>query len=366
MKTLIGERRRYFCVPKYYSILVLLLSVVVLTGSCQKTEQTKTEDDALKFSAQEETVNGIEAVVLRREGEAPIKAVVTPKYGANLIALEYKGNELIYGPKDAASYNGSSPGSPVLYPTPNRIAGGKFSWEGREFFFGLNDGDRFLHGLVRDKAWEYEILSADENGVAVRMWIDFTPGGQFYETFGIDHRLTLTYSLDNEGLKIEHKVENRDSISLPYGIAYHPYLNYLGSKESNILCVPASKHHEAVNLMPTGKLEDMDGQPFDIRKPTPVPDLVLDDVYWGMTPENPAWVEFRDAGIRLEFRTSPEFTHMVVYIQPQNEFFCVENQTCSTDAINLWNAGLEKESHVLVVKPGETSRGWVHYVLSDI
>ena len=366
MKILNYSSRRNSFLIKQLSALVLIISVAALLGACQKTEQTETEEKALIYSAQNETVNGIEAVVLRRGGEAPIKAVVTPKYGANLIGLEYKGRELIYSPQDAASFNGSSPGSPVLYPTPNRIAGGKFSWEGREFFFGLNDGDRFLHGLVRDKAWEYEILPAADNGVAVRMWIDFSPGGEIFETFGIDHRLTLTYSLDKDGLKIEHKVENRDSISLPYGIAYHPYLNYLGSKEANILCVPAKKHHEAVNLMPTGKLEDLDGQPFDIRKPTPVPDLILDDVYWGMTPENQAWVEFRDAGIRLEFRTSLEFTHMVVYIQPQNEFFCVENQTCSTDAINLWNAGLKEESQVLVVEPGGSSSGWVHYVLSDI
>jgi aldose 1-epimerase len=57
---------------------------------------------------------------------------------------------------------------------------------------------------------------------------------------------------------------------------------------------------------------------------------------------------------------------MVVYIQPQNPFFCVENQTCSTDAHNLHSRGLEEVSHLLFAPPGGASEGWVHYVLQPL
>ena len=214
-------------------------------------------------------------------------------------------------------------------------------------------------------AWEYVVPHASETSASVTCWIDFTPGTEQYEKFGFDHRLSLTYELDQKGLKISYKVENRDSRQLPYGIAVHPYFNFLGARESAILCVPAQWHMEAVNLMPTGKLEKLDGAAFDIRQPTPVPNLVLDDVYFGMRPENPAWIEYRQEGIRLQLAASEEFTHMVVYIQPQNAFFCVENQTCSTDAHNLYAQGLEEESNLQIVPAGGVREGWVHYILEQ-
>ena len=307
-------------------------------------------------------------VVLERGGADPMTAKIAPHAGANLFSLVYQGKELLYCPEtgNLAEFTGRSSGTPVLYPTPNRIAGGKFTFDGRTFDFGINDGDRFLHGLVRDAAWEYGVPFASESSASVTCWIDFAPGTEQYGKFGFDHRLSLTYELDQKGLKISYKVENRDSRQLPYGIAVHPYFNFLGARESAILCVPAQWHMEAVNLMPTGKLEKLDGAAFDIRQPTPVPNLVLDDVYFGMRPENPAWIEYRQEGVRLQLAASGEFTHMVVYIQPQNAFFCVENQTCSTDAHNLYAQGLVEESNLQIVPAGGVREGWVHYILEQI
>ncbi|MFH1068257.1 MAG: aldose 1-epimerase [Candidatus Glassbacteria bacterium] len=345
---------------------IVALSVAALSAAgCGSKEESAMQKSAARFVAETREAAGHQVVVLRRLGEHPLEASLAPWAGANLFSLIYDGQELIYGPEDLASFTGANPGNPVLYPTPNRVAGGKFSFGGRTFDFGLNDGDRFLHGLVRSVPWQYEILPATDQGATVKTWIDFTPGSELYAKFGFEHRLTLVYTLDDSGLRIDYEVANRDSLRLPYGIAFHPYFRFLGSRESAILCVPAQKHHEAVNLMPTGKLEDLDGAPYDIRTPTPVPDLVLDDVYWGMRPENPAWIEYREARVRLELQASAQFTHMVVYIQPQNQFFCVENQTCSTDAHNLYARGLVEESHLLFAEPGGKNSGWVHYVISS-
>lgn len=338
----------------------------------------KNEGGAMEMSAENKSVayqvtndldrEGQHVVALERTGEGarPLKAEIVVTAGANLISLNYDGRELLRGPDSLAGFTGAAPGSPVLYPTPNRVAGGKFSYDGRTFDFGLNDGDRFLHGLVRAVPWDCEEPMADSDSAWVLTWIDFKPGTTLYEKFGFDHRLSLLYVLDSRGLRIHYRVENRDSRNLPYGIAFHPYFNFLGSRQSAVLCVPAQWHMEAVNLMPTGKLEPLDGAPFDIRQPTPVPDLVLDDVYFGMTPDKPAYIEYREAGIRLDMNSSAEFTHMVVYIQPQNNFFCVENQTCSTDAHNLYARGLVEQSHLLFAPAGGVSEGWVHYILGPL
>ena len=40
-------------------------------------------------------------------------------------------------------------------------------------------------------------------------------------------------------------------------------------------------------------------------------------------------------------------------------WFCVEDQTCSTDAHNLYARGLKQESHLQIVEPGKTQSGWI-------
>jgi aldose 1-epimerase len=59
-------------------------------------------------------------------------------------------------------------------------------------------------------------------------------------------------------------------------------------------------------------------------------------------------------------KASADFTHLVVYT-PQEPWFCVENQTCSTDAHNLYTLGWDKESHLMVLEPGQTHSGFVEY-----
>jgi aldose 1-epimerase len=93
----------------------------------------------------------------------------------------------------------------------------------------------------------------------------------------------------------------------------------------------------------------------------PLSDLALDDVFWGMTPDAPPGYRSEDAGIRVDLPASEHFTHMVIYTPKGQPFFCMENQTCSTDAHNLHAKGLIRESHLLVVDPGQSMTGRVQF-----
>ena len=57
---------------------------------------------------------------------------------------------------------------------------------------------------------------------------------------------------------------------------------------------------------------------------------------------------------------------MVVYTPPGRPFFCMENQTCSTDAHNLYSKGLEKEAHLLIAGQGKKVSGWVYVKVERI
>ncbi|MEA1997464.1 MAG: aldose 1-epimerase, partial [Gemmatimonadota bacterium] len=304
------------------------------TGVEEKTPKEETAMNEALYNCRVETdrESGRSVIVLSRGGESPLEARVAPQSGANLFSLKYRGVELLRAPQESLDeVTGYRFGTPVLYPAPNRVAGGKFSFEGRTFDWGVNDKDRFLHALVHSVPWEHEMPQAGESGARVVTYLEFKPGSALYEKFGFDHRLQLTFRLDREGLGLEYEVQNRDTRTLPFGFAIHPYFLFLEPRQQAYLSVPAGWHMEAVDLMPTGSLESLDGSPYDLRAIIQLAEYSLDEVYYGMIPEKPAVIEYRESGIRVVLAASAEFTHMVVYTQPENPFFCVENQTCSTD-----------------------------------
>ena len=61
---------------------------------------------------------------------------------------------------------------------------------------------------------------------------------------------------------------------------------------------------------------------------------------------------------------SADFTHLVAYTPPGENFFCIENQTCSTDAHNLNERGFVRESGLKTVAPGATRGGSVTYAVN--
>ena len=292
---------------------------------------------------------------------------ICPDGGANLFSYTLGETELLRAPTELKALQGRrGAGILVLYPTPNRVRDGKFAFEGREFKFS-DDGQTTIHGLALSRPWnsappEFVMTEGAVSGVAVEAWMDFEPGSSQFERFPIRHRLALRYSLTASGLRADVRIKNRDSARLPFGFALHPYFRLLGAREETFLQVPAEKKMEATpDLLPTGKLLALDGAPFDLRQPRKLSELALDDVFLGMSSAKTAGYEARDAGLALTLQASDDFTHVVVYTPKDRPFFCIENQTCSTDAHNLYARGLKEESHLLVIEPGGDWTGWVEF-----
>src|SRR5262249_14326704 len=124
---------------------------------------------------------------------------------------------------------------------------------------------------------------------------------------------------------------------------------------------PATHLMEAEKLLPTGKLLDLAGSNLDLRQPKSLEGLFADDVFFGIRPSHPAVIDFRQPKLKITLSASEDFTHLVLYTPKDQPWFCVENQTCSTDAHNLFAKGLKTESHLQIVEPGKTASGFVEY-----
>lgn len=287
---------------------------------------------------------------------------IIPKAGANMFSLTLGEEELLWQAPSIKAVQTSEYGNPVLYPTPNRVRSSQFTFNGVTYKFKPNWKEHFLHGLVHGTEWRFEPPRASSNGASLLTYIDFEPGHKLFDWWPFRHKISLLFNLDEIGVRVTFSVENYDQKPIPFGFAMHPFFNILGSRSQTFIAVPAQKHMQAEGLLPTGLLEDPAGHTLDIRRLTPLLQLDLDDVYWGMTPENPARYEVRDKGIRVTCQASAEFTHMVVYT-PRQRFFCLENQTCSTDAHNLHHKGLAQQAHLLIVQPGKKVDMWIKYIM---
>jgi aldose 1-epimerase len=291
--------------------------------------------------------------------ERTLDARLAPEFGANLYSLRVGGRELLRQPPRLADLAGFWYGLALLYPTPNRVRDARLSFEGRTFTFPANDGTRFLHGFACEVPWMSRGPRHEDGSSSAVTWLDWDASQPRFASFPICHRLTVAWRLDAAGLRCDFGVENRDRARLPFGFGLHPWFTVLGDRAQTFLTVAAQAHMEARDLLPTGRLEGLDGSPFDLRRPRPLSDLDLDDVYWGVRGEQPSGFEARDAGLAVTLTASPEFTHMTVYAAPDRDAFCMESQTCSTDAHNLHAQGHEREAHLLVAESGQTLGGWV-------
>lgn len=292
-------------------------------------------------------------------------AKISPEMGSNLFSFQVSGIEYIYGFRNTPGGENLL-GSPVLYPTPNRVRDAQFIFEGRTFSFKPNSGKNFIHGLVRNSVWTYDEPVITEESVSVTTRISITPGTESFEFFPIKNTLELTYTLYDHSIRLDFIIRNDDEEDvLPVGLAIHPYFPIFGSREDVRIQVPAKKWMEAVSLLPTGRLIDLAESERDLRTPTSLNVLDLDDVFWGMQEEKPAIIYYDSIKKIVTLKASELFTHCVVYTPPGASFFCIENQSCSTDAHNLFLKGFEKEAHLSIIKPGDSLKSWIEISVAD-
>jgi aldose 1-epimerase len=302
-----------------------------------------------------------------RVQEAPpdgprLEALIAPAAGSNLFSFAVDGHELLHQPDILGELDQQQAGTPVLFPTPNRVRDGRMTFEGRTFEFPANSRANFIHGLARRHPWRVGKLGRGRGVARAETYLDWDRKQPEFGLFPIPHRLSIGFALDRTGLRFSYRVQNRDRRArLPFGFGLHPYFHVPGDRAGVRLQVPLGKRMESEGHLPTGRLLPVAGTGYDLRKLRPLPGLVLDDVYFGATPTRIARFQLADPPLELRIGGSAAFTHFVVYTPPDRPFFCLENQTSSTDAHNLHAQGKKQVAHLLVVPPGKSARGHVDW-----
>jgi aldose 1-epimerase len=257
----------------------------------------------------------------------------------------------------------SGSGIPILFPFPNRIRDGRYSWDGTDYELprekvGYDGTGNAIHGFVIDRPWR--VVDQTENSVTGEFQLS-TDAPDRRELWPADFILTVKYALAGAKLRAEITIRNPDNVPLPWGLGTHPYFKLPFGETSTadqcLLVAPAASQWDLIDCLPTGiqqslpeELELADGVYFGEEK--------LDDVFRA-TPGDIIECAMIDepAGLQVTQRSPGLFRELVIYTPPNRDAVCFEPYTCVTDAINLEADGVN--TGWLVLPPGESISTWI-------
>ncbi|HEX6984035.1 MAG TPA: aldose 1-epimerase [Planctomycetaceae bacterium] len=257
----------------------------------------------------------------------------------------------------------SRSGIPILFPFPNRIKGGRFVWDGREYVLpkdrvGYNL-DNAIHGFCLDRPWRVTRRTANGATGEFRLSRD---AAECRDCWPADFVIEVRYEVLGPALRCDVRVTNPDAVPLPFGFGTHPYFKLPLAGDSRfedcLVQAPAAERYELIDNLPTGRTVPAE-ETIDLREGVALGGLKLDDVYTGLSYE-PHGLVTRvvdpKAGLEVVQTCDRSFRELVLLTPFWAQAVCVEPYTCTTDAIHLQEQGFDAGLRVL--KPGEEFRTW--------
>lgn len=309
----------------------------------------------------EKTQHGGRTAYTLRDESSGAMASVLPSYGFNLFDLRLpvagEVRRLVVAADDFAD-NPSSPGrngTPILFPFPNRIRDGKYTFDGKSYQIPVGTKGHAIHGFAIAADWQVveHGATADESFIVGRFGIS-TQAPDARPNWPTDATLTVRYALAGRKLTMTVEVENPTDLDLPYGFGIHPYFRVpFTSKnpDDGRVVLPAAEFWPLDGYLPTGERKPVEPR-LDFRQGQSMAGQKLDDVLTGLEFDQGRCVcRLVDLPSKAEFRLGfdDHFRELVVYTPPFGEgtLIAVEPYTQTTDAINLEARGIDAGLRVL-------------------
>lgn len=188
--------------------------------------------------------------------------------------------------KDYEKYNSSIHFGSLIGRYANRIAGGRFTLNGKTYSLPINNAPNTLHGgpdSFDAKVWTVKQIKK-KNAVGAELTY-ISPDGENGFPGTLTTQVTYTLTDDNDLQMDFRATTDADTV---VNLTNHSYFNLAGegsgSIENQLIEIAASRYTPTdATSIPTGELANVAGTPMDLRKPTrfgahlrdPFPQLLL-------------------------------------------------------------------------------------------
>lgn len=270
-------------------------------------------------------------------------AAIHPERGAQVLSLRYNGRPVLREP-DALAALDAEPmlyGIPFLFP-PNRVAGGRFVFDGKSYELPLNESARnnHIHGLFAGA-----VFTVAESGPS-HLTTKLENTG---EAFSFPCRVIMRDRLGEDGFCRETEIENTGTTDMPVEMGFHTTFAAPGAFQ-----VPLDQRWETdERFLPTGRLVSLDSKEQDIVAGCGPRGSRVSGFYTAQ-----AGSVGRLARIgAFYYQVSEEFTDWVLFSRDGESWVCVEPQSGPVNQLN------HPECRRLA--PGEKICFWQRISLAD-
>lgn len=343
-----------------------------------------------------DTVENGAIVFWLRDTVRGAEACIVPEYGANAMAFRTTPDndpapgepvDLLVPPENPLQLrdNPFAFGNPILFPFPNRVRQGIYTFEGRTYrmdrlmALGRDPAaGHAIHGLVADRSWGVEAVQADASGALLRCALALDAHPDIQEQYPFPCRLTATYALREGVLELRVEAINTGITRLPMGFGIHPWFPVAlrpghrlpdgqtdpEQRARTMVRVPCTALWELDHLMPTGRVLPAEGA-FALNDFRALGDHFYDHVFTDVQRNSDGWSEasVRDpeTGMEAYLTADSAFREWVFYAPLDRPVVALEPYTCPTDAVNLQARGID--AGLIALPPGEAWCGTVRFGL---
>jgi len=264
-------------------------------------------------------MKGATDLIALRSGDVDL--FVAPAAGGGIAGFRWQGADVMRPAATEALANLDPLGlaSFPLVPWSNRIAHGRFVWEGREIRLPRNFGDHphAIHGHGWQRPWTVD--AAD--GTSAVLSFEHAP-----DEWPWAYRAEQRFEVHPRGFDVRMSVENRSGARMPAGLGHHPY--YIKTPGMRLRAGLAGWWQTDEFIMPTAYVEEARTDWSDkLHAPT-----TTDNVFAGW--DRTARIEWPERGVALTMTADEPARWMVIYSPPDQPICCIEGVTHPTDPFN--------------------------------
>lgn len=276
-----------------------------------------------------------EKITLRNASTGNSFALV-PAMGACLLDLCFQGQNVLDSFQTPAALQlGDWAKSAVLFPFPNRLRGGTYTFAGQQYQFPLNDGSgpNAIHGFGRQKAFtvqDYQVTA--DQGTITCLYEDQGEHPGYPFPFSVEMKYALN---DDTGFEVSLTMTNRGTQPIPAGLGWHPYFTLGNTVDQYFLQLPTCDLIEVDQTMiPTGRQSSYP----NFNESTPIKDTTLDSCFkLAAATTNRDTIKIKSDTASLTYwqeRGTQAWEFVQIFIPPHRKSIAIEPMTCNVDAFN--------------------------------
>lgn len=232
----------------------------------------------------------------------------------------------------------------AMVPFANRIADGRFRFEGHDYAVPVNHPAEAMaiHGFGRENPWRV----TTQDGATLTLEQDFERADNPYR-----YHAQQEIALSEAGLRLSLTVRNDGARAMPFGIGFHPWF----PKSPRTTLAFASRGVLGRDARGLPILPPQTVPPFEPAAPAPLATLPWFDGFLDGWEPRQVRLERPEDDLALELEAEGAFRHLHVFVPDDRAVLCAEPVSHAPDVINRPELGTANAMHRLA--PGEAMAG---------